>query len=44
MGEQTVEFQIHGALGCPDSTLEPMLEALAQLHSSGQRIVLVEMD
>ena len=43
-GDQTVEFQIQGAQGYPDATLAPMLEGLARISRSGQRIVQVEMD
>lgn len=43
-GDQTVEFQIHGAQGHPDATLGPMLEGLARLNRSCEQIVQVEMD
>jgi hypothetical protein len=43
-GEQTVEFQIRGATGDPDSALPSMLHRLAELSRSRQRILRVEMD
>ncbi|MEX8519909.1 MAG: hypothetical protein AB3X44_15470 [Leptothrix sp. (in: b-proteobacteria)] len=44
VGEQSVEFQIFGAQGHPDNILEGMLQGLAQICNTRQKIVLVEMD
>lgn len=44
VGDQSVEFQICGAMGDPDSALPAMLRRLAELSRSRQRILRVEMD
>jgi hypothetical protein len=44
VGDQTVEFQIYGATGDPDSVLPDLLLRLADFSRSRQRILRVEMD